>query len=696
MAVNKSYVRPHTEVYQFLDQAVESTGQHLTACIIGSQYDLYRVGKEDITPTPVPETISGDTISVAYTYDKDPLLSYDVDKGSFQVVCSEVLLDMVGSALTQACSAQTDNYSKVIFTSDSEQQIISSDDPSDLPESFGGYSIEVGDVLEISNGSSFTTKCRVKELVLKDGETNKYVGVILDSAPVDLSQSDLTLTCTLKRILKQYSGLATVTASDTSSVTVSKNITIEIGGVAKTTTLYGGAGTLTPEFRVRVIPPADEDVITIQTVEEIQEQLGTIDVQNEIAYAAYCALKGSQGREVYVIRLRSEDVEGYTEALKKTDADSYPYTFVPILDGTGKYDREIIETIVAYIDEKSQPDVQMWRTVLIGVDREGEYEVKFSGQGAASATVYFAPSYQGESPVTLCQISGSDYSFNSVDVNGAEGKMSPGDFIEYNGTKYQIKEILADNLARLVAGPATKTTAAGIKLIKASSATNHRDYLHGLSDSIKNRRGVVVWCDKGTYEGTVIPCAYLAAEIAGIQSAVLPQQSITMTEIQSITAAPRMYTRYTQKQLDEIASGGILIVTQDNKYGVPYIRHQLTTDNMHGSLYSEMSITKNLDNISYAVADLIKGYCGRANVTTTALPHLKQALIAKLTEFTQDSVDDLVGPSLVRFYDLTVQQDPKHMDRVLVNVTYELPLPMNNIKVYQMVYAATVQMDSNN
>lgn len=228
---------------------------------------------------------------------------------------------------------------------------------------------------------------------------------------------------------------------------------------------------------------------------------------------------------------------------------------------------------------------------------------------------------------------------------------------------------------------------------KANTSKNHVAWLHGLANQINNRRGVLVWCDGGVYDGKYINSAYLAAEVAGICSAVLPQQSITLTEIQSITSCSSMYLNYTQRELDNIAAGGVLIITQDNKYGVPYIRHQLTTDAIHGSLYSEMSITRNLDNISYGVADVIRGYCGKANVTTTSIPHLRAALLDKLTSYTQDSVNDLIGPSLVRFYDLTIEQDKDHKDMVIVNVTYELPLPMNNIKVYQMVYAATIHMD---
>lgn len=694
MAVNKSYTRPHTEVHQFLDKAIEATGRHLTACIIGSQYDLYRVGKEAIEPTAVGE-VTGN-ITVNYTYDKDPLTSYEVDKDSFQVVCEDILLDVTKQEQEIKGKVADDNYAKLVFKTDDDQDIIiSSPDTSDLPAKFAGYSIQTGDILEFDQ-NGYKTLCTVKELVQATSTYDKFVGVVLDKSPVDFSQADISKEVTLKRILKQFNGVLEIVKDSVTenTVQVSKDVTIEVLGSAVSTAIYSNYGKLYPEFRVRIIPPIDEDVITVDSIEAIQEYLGTIDVQNELAYAAWCALRGSSGRELYVIRLRNEDVDGWREALRKIDADSNPYSIVPIIDGTGPFDREIIELVVQHCNEKSQPEVQMWRTAIIGVDQEGEYEVKFYNQGAASVTAYFAPAHSGETPVTLCQLSG-DYSFNMLDVNGGQGKLSPGDYIEYQTIRYQVKEVLADNLVRLVEGPATATTATGIKLIKASSAANYKSYLHGLSDTISNRRAVIVWCDHGTYGGNIIPCAYIAAEIAGIQSAVLPQQSITLTEIQSVSACPRMYTRYTQKQLDEIAAGGILIVTQDNKYSAPYIRHQLTSDAANGSLYSEMSVTKNLDNISYAIADLIKGYCGRANVTTTALPRLKQAITAKLTEFTQDSVDDLTGPSLVRFYGLTVDQDPKFMDQVIVNVTYELPLPMNNIKVFQMVYRATIQMENN-
>ena len=135
-----------------------------------------------------------------------------------------------------------------------------------------------------------------------------------------------------------------------------------------------------------------------------------------------------------------------------------------------------------------------------------------------------------------------------------------------------------------------------------------------------------------------------------------------------------------------------MLVTQDAKGTPCYIRHQLTTETAYGPLYYEDSCTRNLDNISYKVVETCTGFIGHANVTVPALRKLHAQLTAMLTEFTQDTTDELVGPSLINFTDLQVFQDPVYKDRVIVKVKLYLPMPLNNIKVYEMAYAATVTL----
>jgi hypothetical protein len=111
-----------------------------------------------------------------------------------------------------------------------------------------------------------------------------------------------------------------------------------------------------------------------------------------------------------------------------------------------------------------------------------------------------------------------------------------------------------------------------------------------------------------------------------------------------------------------------------------------------GNLYYEESCTRNLDNISYALADIVNKYIGKANVTTSALRSIKVDITSALTEFTQDAKDDMVGPSLVDWDGLEIYQDPKFKDRVIINVNLYLPLPLNNIKLFAMAYVAEVSI----
>jgi hypothetical protein len=50
----------------------------------------------------------------------------------------------------------------------------------------------------------------------------------------------------------------------------------------------------------------------------------------------------------------------------------------------------------------------------------------------------------------------------------------------------------------------------------------------------------------------------------------------------------------------------------------------------------------------------------------------------------------MIGPSLVSWDNLEVYQDKTAKDRVVIRVNLYLPLPLNNIRLYEMAYAADV------
>lgn len=693
MAANTSYVRPHTEVYQFLDRTLSSTGQHISACVVGAQYDLYRYGKEVLEGTKVPDTVST-SIPVSFTYDKYDLYDYKLDTSSVQLYGKDLHLELATPDFTDGVVSGAD-YTTVVW---SGKTLAGEGLDSDM----GDYSIQEGDIVLLSSGSK-KTYAKVTGLVLAEGSLTSYDGVKVDVTPLDLSSSTVTKNnIKLEKVIKPYSGLVSVAATgihqDTGIIDAVTTVTVVkalVTGEDKVASIEGGFGELYPEFRVMVIHPDDDEVIELHSISEIQDKLGTIDPANEIAYAADCAREGAAGRSVYAVRVQGNTKEDYLAAMRKTDSNAYTYCFVPVVDGSGEEDIDIIQAVVDFNYDKSQPEVQMWRQTYCGIDAVGEQEVKFVGQGS-TGTVAAYVNADDEGLFTLVQLGTAGRSFRSLNIGGTEGSLHSGDFIvnKTSGARYKVKSVLSDTMVKLVSGPATYTSITDLGIVLADNSANYTRLVTGLADSLATRRAKVVWTDNGTNNGVMVSNAFNAAFIAGLRSATVPQQSLTRSEVTSISACPRMYTRYTLSDLDNVAMHGVTVITQDNKYDAPYVRHDLTTDMVNGLLYSESSVTTNIDNISYAVSDTIKGFVGKANVTPTALLMLKTVIGNLLDEFTSDSSDPMVGPSLVRYEGLTVQQDPNMKDRVVVNVTYYVPTPMNVIQVYQMVYVADVTIEA--
>lgn len=721
MAATNNYVRPHSEVYQLLDREVEPAGQYLSACLVGEQFDLYRYGKE-VTEGSVPVIASGH-VEVPYHIDTDRLYSHEIDEASVQVFANDIHLEVAS-----ASAIATDFASGVIDSNDFTKVTWSGKilHGTGLATSLSDVhtQVEVGDIVELAPTAqdNYVVRCTVVGLVAADGTTNAYNGVLLDSTPLYRAYytEDIPLTgWKLTKIIRKYTGLIPVSSIDevNDKVKCATSVLLKhegIDGSDITAAISEGYGTLYPEMRVRCGFDPNDDIIEVRTLEDIQEKLGTIDPSNEIAYGAWMALQGGKDataagdtvKGVYVLRASAHTVDGYMTAAKKTDANPFTYIFVPLVDGTDAADIDIINAIVDYNETKSQPEVQLWRQTYCGLDNPGEHAVKFFNQ-TDSVIPNVRPQEDENGKLTLLSLYESrspaysdTFSFRKVIVNGTVASLGEGDFIEVKvsgvSRRIRIKAILADNLARVdeidaEVIPQAEYTATAVL---ADSVTNYALAATTLADSLENRRCKVVWSDGTVKDNAYVSNAFHAAYLAGRRSAMPAQQSMTRSEMGSVDSAARMYTRYTSRQLDEIARHGVTIITQDSKYTLPYVRHDLTTDMDKGILYREGSCTTNIDRISYAMADTVKPYIGKTNVTAPTLRSIKIDVTNLLDKFTSDSEDDRLGPSLIRYENLTVKQDPNMKDRVVINVDLYIPSPMNVIQVYQMVYLADITLNA--
>lgn len=664
----KNYTRPLAEVYQLLEVTRQATGDHLSACIVGPSYDTYRYGiEDDVAGTPF--STSQQTIELAYN--EAPLMDYEVDESSIKVY-AQGLEAQVYTATEAAWSLSTSSTRKLVYSGESLSDTVFKRTP------------YVGDIVYIKGSSTSTSVAEWLRCTIVDvSAADKTITVDAPVTGVDTS--------TIIAITTEVSGYIEDTGNwscEDGVVTVNADLAITLGGVEMP--FVNGIGKLYPEFRVLVVPAdEDEDIFEIHTIADIQENFGTITVENDLAYGCYCALKGSAGRAIYAVRTRGTNEDAFSAAMKKTEFDSSLYSFVPLTD-----DPDIADIVVKFNADMSAPDVKMWRRTLIGIDNPGEYVVASVGNDGKQITVTVEVNSSNTKTGTIT-VTSNNINLKDVALESSYVSMKPGDKIVVGNNTYTIEGTVGDITAEISHETAvTAATNQQAILKKAASVDNTVQYLAAVAGKYNTRRATVVFCDGGTITEdervVVVPNKFLAAEIAGIASAVVPQQSITHTEIQSVNKASKMYTQYTNAQLDDIAAEGVLIVTQDTKGTSCYIRHQLTTEMDKGNLYYEESCTRNLDNISYALADIVNRYIGKANVTTSALRAIKLDVTDTLTSFTQDSKDELVGPSLVDWQNLQVYQDETFKDRVIITVDLYLPLPLNNIKLYAMAYVATV------
>ena len=797
---NQNYIRPQLEIYQQLEATVNAVGGRMAACIVGPQYDLYRYGHEELTPTPfkteeqvIPYVFAQDR-QMDYTVDQssvklyadglqaslakldnkvyvdeenpfvlrlkdtlwaatngnlDPdLHGYGVQIGNLVVIKGEnfertrTVMGIVGKKLPAAVSAhtvlatspeETASFAlaseataftgkkdttyllKVTAVDDAQKQATLSvsdsasiDFASDLElteESHtelavGTLGVKVSftdldwETKKLAVGDTFSVAC-----IASTTSANEFDGILLEAMPVPASYEKATalqsveLRTKYSGVVDQAHGIGSPYTVDGDGVHVGANLSLYVNDLGSFAPFVDGVGNLYVQFRVQVVPGEDEDVEFIDSVDTIQRLYGTIAVENDLAYACQCCLESGAYRGFYAIRTSGTDENAYLDAVRKTQTNANTYSFAVLTE-----DPAIYLAVAKYNESLCAPEIKKFRRTIFGVDNIGEYvAASYDTKNKQLQATFTA--YTGDSNATsntLVQISeDNEIDLTNFQYNGVATTVRRGDKIRLGitGESYVIRQVLSPKELLLSSGPQTEiTTATAISLIKADTPQNNAEYVQGVAAAYNNRRGSVVWTDSGTLAGERIPNKFLAAAIAGLAGAVVPQQSLTRSEVTVIDSAVRMYTQYTRNDLDEIAKYGVLIVTQDAKGEPCYVRHNLTTDSENGVLYYEESCTRNLDNISFGVVNILERYIGKANVVQSALRRIDSDVRDLLDGFCSDSPDDLIGPSLVEYEIVSIRQDKAFKDRVIVQVRLGLPLPLNGIKFYEMAYIAEVTL----
>jgi hypothetical protein len=129
-----------------------------------------------------------------------------------------------------------------------------------------------------------------------------------------------------------------------------------------------------------------------------------------------------------------------------------------------------------------------------------------------------------------------------------------------------------------------------------------------------------------------------------------------------------------------MAEYGTMILMQDTAGGRIYVRHQVSTQAKDGNLNTtELSITKNLDSISYFFAAMFAPYIGRYNITPELIEVLRTQLVAGLNYLGSLTSVGNLGPqlNLTQTEIVEMRQHPLLEDHVVATVNLGMPKPFN-------------------
>lgn len=447
------------------------------------------------------------------------------------------------------------------------------------------------------------------------------------------------------------------------------------------------------EYRALMTSYTDS-IYFISNIGDVEDTLGTIDPDNPLSQGVYNALSNSGDRGVYYMGVPTDDHGGYLDVLDKATLNDDVYGLVPLTQ-----DAQVINSVEAHVDAMSTETSKQWRIAFVSAEMPTEHAIYNLASNPAEeefyATITEDPTAAGEYTIVKFFDSAGDPSPYTDVLND----VVPGDKVRINFTTdawgdgtyqtYVVDEGLTNTSLKLVAGPAAPVSLqVKVEVWHEYTVNEMATVVGDQSEAFANRRIYNVFPTVLGAFGVLQSGEFGAAAIAGLCSSVPPQQGLTNIELNGFDDLPMVYSTFNRNQLNSMAEKGTLIIMQDVAGGRIYVRHQVSTATGQGNILTrELSITKNLDSISYYFAGRLQPFIGRYNVTPDLLIVLRTQIEDGLLFLGSFTDIGLIGPQVI-LSGTEIRQLTEHPtlgDTVVATVDLQLPLPLNVIELHLVV-----------
>lgn len=454
--------------------------------------------------------------------------------------------------------------------------------------------------------------------------------------------------------------------------------------------VYRGAMYL--EYRA-LLPDYADGIYSINDIGDVVNTLGVVHPDNPLAQGVFNALANSGAQPVYFMGVPTNDLAGYLEVLSRASLVDTVYGFAPLTR-----DLQILTAIEGHINDLSAAESKRWRIGFVATDLPTESNLLTASTSADGATDWLAtvgdnPGVVGNQNTLVTVTNGTPTLLTHVKVGDkVRVRFSADAWGTAAYEEYAVARVLTNNTLLLATGPAVSVQVASkIEIVHPLSKPEIAAAVKARSEGFGNRRLYHVFPNALFLDGVLQTGEFAAAAVAGLVSSVPPQQGLTNIEVNGFDDIPAVYRTFNREQLNTMASGGTMILMQDQAGGRIYVRHQVSTATVDGNLLTrELSITKNLDAVSYYMAAVLEPFYGRYNITPELLAVLHTQIQSGLNFLGSDrTAAGLLGPMVILENEYTkirsVSQHPTLRDHIVIIVDLELPIPANVIQLRLVV-----------
>lgn len=170
-----------------------------------------------------------------------------------------------------------------------------------------------------------------------------------------------------------------------------------------------------------------------------------------------------------------------------------------------------------------------------------------------------------------------------------------------------------------------------------------------------------------------VPGYYFSAIAAGQVAGKLPQNPLTNVPTSGLDRTIGSQDKFSESQLNVMASGGTYIMTQTAEQSPIVSRHHVSTD-ITSVAKRELSVTTALDYTAKFFRNALNPYIGRFNITNAFLKLVNSIVVSGALFLTRDGiVEDIDGVS--------VTVDETNPDTILIEMNVKVKFPVNYIKI---------------